>query len=211
MPHRPARTGRAAARVVAGVGAGAALLSLTACSALPAETPAAGTATPARQPAEPAGPPAVLVRGTEVEEATPRPRLRSRVTRVAGELSDVRRERVARQARAVVRGYLDGAFAGQDGPFEGFVAELRRATRADEQVLVGDGETEVVRARAWFAVAAPHGRPVGLTARLAVELADPDRGAAATALTRRLLMTRVEGKWRVFGYDVARSTDEEQR
>ncbi len=211
MPHRPARTGRAAARVVAGVGAGAALLSLTACSALPAETPAAGTATPARQPAEPAGPPAVLVRGTEVEEATPRPRLRSRVTRVAGELSDVRRERVARQARRTVRGYLDGAFAGEDGRFDGFLGELRRAIGADEQVLAGDGQTEVARARVWFAVAAPHGKPAGLTARLAVELTDPDRGEAVTSLTGRLLMTRAEGEWQVFGYDVARSTDGEGR
>ena len=201
MPHRPAWTRRAVA--VTGAGTGAAVL-LTACSAIAVEAPDAG-------PARPTGSPVALVHETEVRERPPEPRLRSRVTRVAGELSDVRRERVARQARAVVRGYLDGAFAGQDGPFDGFVAELRRATRADEQVLVGDGETEVVRARAWFAVAAPHGRPVGLTARLAVELADPDRGAAATALTGRLLMTRVEGKWRVFGYDVARSTDKEQR
>ena len=213
MPHRPARTGRAAARVVAGVGAGAALLSLTACSVLPAATPAAGPATPARQPAgptgpaEPAGPPAVVVRGTEVEEAPPGPWLRSRVTRVAGELSDVRRERVARQARATVRGYLDGAFAGEDGRFDGFLGELRRAARADEQVLAGDGRTEVARARAWFAVAAPHGKPVGLTARLAVDLTDPDRGEAVTSLTGRLLMTRAEGEWQVFGYDVARSTD----
>ena len=76
---------------------------------------------------------------------------------------------------------------------------------------MGDGQTEVVRARAWFAVAAPHGRPVGLTARLALDLTDPERGAAATSLTGRLLMTRAEGEWRVFGYDVARSTGGEQR
>ena len=63
--------------------------------------------------------------------AAPRVELRSRVTRVAGHLSDVRRERVGRQARATVRDYLDGAA----------FAELCRAkgiSRDDTVVFYGD-------------------------------------------------------------------------
>jgi hypothetical protein len=56
----------------------------------------------------------------------------------------------------------------------------------------------VTRAEAWFSVAAPEGRPVGVTARLRVEL-------ASGSVTGRLLLSRADGAWQVFGYDLARS------
>ena len=176
------------------------LLSLTACSA-PSENGPAQNGPRASAPRAASG--AVLMLDTR-EPAAPGDAavLRSRVTRVAGRLSDVRRDRVARQARAVVEGFLGGAFGSEGDPLRSFTGDLRRAARSDE--LVVQPGVEVTHAAAWFAVAAPTGRPVGITARLAVDLADGDR---TTSVTGRLLLTRVEREWRVFGYDLARSTE----
>jgi len=177
----------------------AALVLLAACSASPAQTPRADD--PDR------GSPVVRVQGASDPGADPHVPLRSRVTRVAGHLSDVRRDRVARQARATVQDYLDGAFtASGRGPFRLFEAGLRRAARADQEVLTraggptgraGGRETTVTGAAAWFSVAAPGGRPVGITARLRVDL-------SAGSLTGRLMLTPADGRWQVFGYDLAR-------
>src|SRR3712207_4900935 len=108
-------------------GTGAALLLVAACSAAPETTPAA------RVPAA-GGSAAVLVHDVDADPGT-RPALRSRITRIAGELSDVRRERVARQARAAVQDYLEAAFT-DDGrrPFRRFQPGLRGAARADRRV-----------------------------------------------------------------------------
>jgi hypothetical protein len=174
----------------------AAVVLLTSCSAAPAGTP--GAVVP-----EAAGSEAVLVNDTGGRAAAPRVELRSRVTRIAGHLSAVRRERVARQARATVQDYLEAAFTDSGAPpFQGFQPGLRKAARADERVLVGARHTTLTRARAWFAVAAPHGRPVGVTARLRVDVASMARHARA--LTGRLLLTWSDGRWQVFGYDLAR-------
>jgi hypothetical protein len=177
-------------------GTAALVLVVTGCSAAPGPTPGASAPDPGASPA-------VLVHERGEPVAAPRVALRSRVTRIAGHLSDVRREQVARHVRATVRDYLDGAFAAADGgPFSRFQAGLRRAARADEEVLADPEDATVTRARAWFAVAAPEGRPVGVTARLRVDL---DAGGAPASLTGRLLLTRADGRWQVFGYDLARS------
>jgi hypothetical protein len=172
------------------------LLLAAACSSGPGVVAGAGVPDPGTSGA-------VLV-GDTGQPSAPRVELRSRVTRVAGQLSDVRRERVARQARATVRDYLEGAFAAADhGPFDRFQAGLRRTARGDERVLASTGtagQVRVTHAAAWFSVAAPGGRPVGVTARLRVELAGP-----SGSLTGRLLLTRSDGEWQVFGYDLARS------
>jgi hypothetical protein len=131
----------------------------------------------------------------------PRVELKSRVTRVAGHLSAVRRERVERQARATVEDYLQGAFAGGDRPFADFVPALRRQAAADAAVLRSRAADGTTRANAWVAVAAPRGRAVGATARIAVTV--PDGGSTST-LTGRLLLTVEGSRWRVFGYDLAR-------
>ena len=181
-------------------GPGAALL-LAGCSVLPDAAPADGSpssAGPTPTPAVPAGVDSAPEPDSGVE-------LRGRVTRVAGHLSDARRERVTRRAGAVVEDYLDAMTAPGDDLPEGFVRELRPAARADDRVLGPGNDVEVERARAWFSVAAPGGRPVGLTVRLAVDLAPKGGGTPAGTLTGRLFLTRVAGDWRVFGYDLARS------
>jgi hypothetical protein len=173
--------------------AAAVLVALTACSAPDRGTPASGAA------AEPNGS-RLVVHEAGAERQDPRLELTSRVTRIAGHLSDVRRERVTRQVREVVADYLQAAFVDGEHPFETFVPGLRRAARADAPVLEGGGE--VVKAAAWFSVAAPGGRAVGVTARLAVDLRADD--GTASSVTGRLLLTKAGATWHVFGYDLAR-------
>ena len=173
--------------------AAAVLVALTACSAHDAATSASGAA------AEPDGSRLVVHEAGAVKQDPPL-ELTSRVTRIAGHLSDVRRERVARQVREVVADYLEAAYADGGHPFKTFVPGLRRAARADAPVLEGDGE--VVKAAAWFSVAAPRGRAVGVTARLAVDLRTDD--GTASSVTGRLLLTKEGAEWLVFGYDLAK-------
>ena len=194
--------------------AGAALLALTACSGIqdgrgdqagasepaPASGPVLVDGAEQTTAADPAGPAGPAVGGEPLEGLGHL--LRSRVTRVAGPLTDVRRDRVARRARAVVAGYLESAFLRTGDPFRAFTGEARRAARSDGELLTGSRGVELRRAHAWFSVAAPGGRPVGLTARVLVELAD---GRRAESVTGRLLLTRTADGWRVFGYDLARS------
>ena len=201
--RRAARRGPAVRVVLVGL---VVVATQVACSA-PAGVLAGEGVAPAPELAAAAAPGAVLLHrprpvapvatGSGVE-------LHSRITRIAGHLSDVRRERVTRRAGSVVAGYLDGALDGtpdrKGHALADFTAAAGRAARADGQVLRPRRPVEVTRARAWFAVAAPHGRPVGLTARLSVE------GEEGTpVLTGRLLMTEVDGAWQVFGYDLARA------
>ena len=203
-PARPLARPRTLTRAAA---AGVAFLVLAACAGMEEGRfeGAGGTASVPVQAADqaadgPAGPAGPAV-GDDPADGIGH-LLRSRVTRVAGPLTDVRRDRVARRARVVVTGYLEGAFLGTSDPFRAFTGRPRRAARSDAELLAGSGGVELRRAHAWFSVAAPEGRPVGLTARVRVELAD---GRRAESVTGRLLMTRTEDGWRVFGYDLARS------
>ncbi len=185
--------------LAAATGTGAAVVALAGCSGLDSTTSGASP-----EPSRSAG---VPVHEAGATEPTPEVELRTRVTRVAGHLTDVRRERVAREARATVEDYLEGAFAGGERPFSGFLYGVRQAARRDAPVLRGGDGVGVTRAAAWFSIAATHGRPVGVSARLFVELPSSSGGRAPT-LTGRLLLTRLggqhEGEWHVFGYDLAR-------
>ena len=203
MHPGPARTrpGRRVTRLVLVVvavviTAAAAVLAVTTSSARDTG-PAPGTAAGTRPGV---GTPLLADPSSEI-------RLRSRVTRVAGQLTDVRRDRVARRAHATVLAYLETA-SGGDAPWRGAVRGLRREARADAPVLRGTEELGPADARAWLSVAAPHGRAVGVTARLAVTL-PPDDGPAVS-VTGRLLLTPRAGRggtaWQVFGYDLARGT-----
>ena len=208
-PARPLARPRTLSRAGAAGATGAAFLALAACAGIEdGRFDGAGASEPAASP--PSGP--VLVHGADRAAGGPAVKddpadrighlLRSRVTRVAGPLADVRRDRVARRARAVVAGYLQGAFLHTGDPFRAFTGRARRAARSDGELLTESRGVELRRAHAWFSVAAPEGRPVGLTARVLVELAD---GRRAGSVTGRLLMTRTADGWRVFGYDLARS------
>ena len=147
--------------------------------------------------------------------------VRARVTRVAGRLAARDRTRLAVQVGRTVAAYTDAAFLTGSYPrsafgtsFGAFTDEAGVSARRSVALLtnqpLGDTTRSVraTRRTAYLSVLAPAGRVSGVTA--AVDLVfRVDRVEAAdrrVRLTGRLLLTQDRsGRWRIFGYDVARS------
>ena len=190
------------------------LVALTGCTGGPAEPPADR---PVRQPAT-----GELTTG-ELTTLAPKPvPLRVRVTLVFGKLPRPARQSVQRRIGRVVGDYFDAAFLAGDYPrsdfgdaFATFTRGAAARARADRDLLtnrtLGPATVAVtpLRREAFVSVLAPRRRAVGATARVrlvfrAVREGRPD---SRVRLTGRLMLTRgASGRWRIFGYDVARST-----
>jgi hypothetical protein len=148
-------------------------------------------------------------------EAVVRPlRLPTAVTRVHGDLTKEQRRRVAVGAKEVITGYLEAAYlhqrpgSGYRGSFPGFTLGARALALKDTAVVSDrsfDGSTVKPRGGvAYVSVVAPHGHPVGATARVSVDLAVADSQRTKwVTVTGRLLLTPRTNKWRIFGYDLA--------
>ncbi len=151
----------------------------------------------------------------------PRPApVRIRVTRVSGSLSVPARAVLARKIGQVVSTYVDDALLGGPQPrtdfadaFDTFTPGARDRARDDEALLtnieLGPTTDQLVprRQTAYLSVLAPSRVAVGVTARLdvrylALRTAKPDM---LVRVQGRLLLTRTEPGWAVFGYDLSRS------
>lgn len=189
----PGRSRRALAGLVLVLGS----LGLAGCTARSDSAPVP-TQSPSPSPPE-------VTRATGLD-------VRARVTRVAGDLSDPRRRQLSRSVRTVVAAYLDAAFLEGGGDLPGFTASARSLARRDLDVLSAEGLGGVDRvqprpgrpAHVYVAAVAAHGRAVGATARLSLDLAVTTDGASAPARLRgRLVLTPTDRGWRIFGYDLA--------
>ena len=150
--------------------------------------------------------------------------LRTGVTRVIGELEPAARKRLARTVDALVGRYLKVAFLdprsrsdtsdeAATSRFPGFTPGARVQAVADRRLLTAaslrdaDRVTPVL-ATAYVSVVAPQGKPVGATARLALDLrvsADEGNRPVRVRVRGRLLLTPTSQGWRIFGYDLAQS------
>ncbi len=149
--------------------------------------------------------------------------VRTSVTRVHGELSDRGREALVRHAERLITGYVAAAYFHQRpgsayrGSFPGFTRGARKlalkdtATTSDRTYVDAD-EIRPRGAVAFLSVVAPHGRPVGVTARLELKLAvvQGDR-TRWRKVSGRLLLSPGAHRWRVFGYDLAMAPTAPQR
>lgn len=179
-----------------------AVTTVTACSGgdAPEEpTPGASTAEPTPQQPEP--------------EAVP---TRVRMGKVVGRLPAPRRKQLRRQVRPVVDGWLDRQWV--DGPwprevgdgFPGFTRQATRQARRDRGVTtLGDLGTridgvEVTRRAVRVDAVAAGRRPVGVTARVKLDLRTSGQVSRKVTLRGRLMLTRTKGGWKVFGYDVTK-------
>lgn len=195
MPKPVRRTAAAAALALAlAAGAGA-------CSESDEAEPAAD-ATPTAEPAAP----------VERTVAT-----RVSVGQVSGRMSRQVRQRLERQVVAVVDGWTEAAYLGGDYPrrafadaWPGFTRGARDQARRDRALMsnqdIGD-RIDGVRPRRSVVVVdvlAPGGRPAAVTARMSLRFATTGDLERTVRVQGRLFLTRVDGVWKVFGYDVTK-------
>jgi hypothetical protein len=144
------------------------------------------------------------------------------VTHVAGRLRHADRTAVTGGVRRVLATYARQAFLGGpypskhfSGSFSAFTAGAAEDARRDQSLLTNadlaatTDSVRLTRATAYVSVLAPRGHPAGGSAAVdwvfAVDRGD--RAAERVHLQGRLLLTKEKtGAWRIFGYDVHRST-----
>ncbi|RYP86415.1 hypothetical protein EKO23_08895 [Nocardioides guangzhouensis] len=152
-------------------------------------------------------------------QPAPEMKVQSRVMTVAGELSKRKRRVVARDVGAVVDRWFDAAYLGGDYPrkhigdaWPGFTVGARRLAKRERTLTSNallvdniDG-VEAVRKVVRVDVFSPKRRPAGATARFRLVYDTTGDIARRVDVRGRLLLTRTQGRWRVFGFDMVRST-----
>jgi hypothetical protein len=174
---------------------------------------AAGCRDSDEDPGDPGGPDAVT-------SATPAERevvTQVAVGKVAGRLPRAAADRLSDEVGDVVDGwvraaYLDGTYPRRDfsDSWPGFSAGARRLAHGDRALMsnedIGariDG-IEPHRIRVRLDVLAVKQRPVGVTAHVAVGFGTTGEVERQVRVTGRLFLTRGDGGWQVFGYDIAK-------
>ncbi|CAN5891883.1 hypothetical protein BH20ACT6_BH20ACT6_12640 [soil metagenome] len=149
---------------------------------------------------------------------------RTRVTRVAGrwpgDKSGPRTTRLERGVGRVVHRWLDEAFVSPRyptkrfaGSFESFTPGARKDARSQlwltTNATLGPTLVDAVPLRRQLLVSAlaPAGRAVGATAKVDLMLRTLRKSGRRTQLrlTGSLSLARLDGAWRIFGYDLQRS------
>jgi type IV pilus biogenesis protein CpaD/CtpE len=112
----------------------------------------------------------------------------------------------------VSAGYSAGAASGDSYPkaFAGWTRDAARLARRDDDVttnaVMGKDLSSVVIAssRARLYVFSAKGRTGGATARVSVRMTGERQDGSSTsyAVTGSLYLTREQGRWRIFGYDL---------
>lgn len=176
-----------------------------------------GACSGADEPAEPVARPSA----TSSSAPTPEPPapLVSRVTvsKVTGKLSGQRRRQLAKAVGAVVDGWWDAAYVGGEYPrrdfknaFPGFTKGAKAVAHRDRRLMtnldIGARVEQVTatRRRVRVDALAVRGRPVGATARVILGFKTAGEVHRRVEVRGRLLLTRSEGRWRVFGYDLTK-------
>jgi hypothetical protein len=156
--------------------------------------------------------------------ATTQPPLRTttQVGQVVGKLPRAQQRVAAQQVSRVVDRWWRAAYLGDDFPrrrlgdasFPAFTRGVTAQARADRTLMTNVGlgrrveEVTATRRRVTVDLLATGGRARTATARIGLDFrvsgGAGDRGPERVAIRGRLVLTKVEGHWRVFGYDVTR-------
>jgi hypothetical protein len=191
------RSIRTAPRRAAVVALAAILLAFTGCSgddepgAEPSPTPTAS------------GPPPVETKAT--------------IGVVSGKLPDAERERLKKKVKAVVDDWLDAAYLAGDYPrsdfadafphfSKGAAREARRDGRLMSNEKVGRRVESVAATKRQLRidVLAAGRKAVGVTGRFTLTMDLAGEVNRSEQVSGSLFLTRREGSWQVFGYDVKR-------
>lgn len=135
---------------------------------------------------------------------------------VVGQLPGPRRRALLAQVTPVVDGWLDAAYVGGTWPREisdaypGFTAEAARQARRDQELTSNAEVSEridglaVTNRAVRFDVLAAGRRPVGVTARIALDYKTTGEVVSKVSVRGRLRLTQVRDHWRVFAYDLTK-------
>ena len=196
---------RPIARLVAAVVLPVLLTGTTACSG-DQEAPRAAPTSPTAD-------------ATAQESATPEPSAdvttTSQVKKVVGKLEKGGRGRLVEAVTPVIDRWWEAAYLGGTWPrtsfddaFPGFTQGATKEARRDEELLsnadIGAEVTGVSATRrdVRLDVIAPSTRTAGVTARIMLDFATTGEQPHEVSVRGRVFLTRKQGTWRIFGYDV---------
>lgn len=198
--------GRTAAAMVAAV----CLMSTSACSG---EQP--GTAS---SPGSSAASSATVGDPATTSTAAAPLTTQTEVKKVVGKLKTGGRGRLAKAVTPVVDAWWEAAYLGGTWPrtsfgdaFPGFTHGAAQEARGDQDLLsnadIGSGVTGVSATQrdVRLDVIAPSGRIAGVTARIALDFETTGEQPHQVSVRGRVFLTRKEGTWRIFGYDVRKA------
>ncbi len=158
---------------------------------------------------------------TADEGAAPAPSVttRTRIRHVHGRLPDARRKAVRRGVGKIVDGwweaaYLDGPYPRSSFPaaFPGFTRGAETRARADKALLTnqtaGPGIDSVTARQRSVSldILAVGGHARSVTAHFVLRLRTTGTKQGTTVVRGRLFLTRRNGPWRIFGYDVSKGS-----
>ncbi|GAB3196364.1 hypothetical protein GCM10027062_05500 [Nocardioides hungaricus] len=178
----------------------------------------AGACSGADDPGEPAAESPRGTFGPAVERAVP---TRVSLGQVTGRMDRQARQRLMREVTDVVDGWTEAAYLGGSYPrrgsanawadaWPGFTRGARDQARRDRALMsnqdIGDRIDGVTPRRSVLVldVLAAQGRPVGVTARVRLGFRTTGDLERTVRVTGRLFLTRTDGQWQVFGYDVSK-------
>lgn len=143
----------------------------------------------------------------------------TRIHRVYGRLPEARRKAVRHDIGRLVDRWWKAAYLGGTYPrdgfpdaFPGFTRGAEREARADKALLTnqtGGARIESVTPRkrsVTIDIMAVGGQARSVTARFLLRFRTTGDKVGDTVVRGRLLLTRRNGPWRVFGYDVAKGS-----
>jgi hypothetical protein len=143
---------------------------------------------------------------------------RTTVGVVAGRLGKDQRRRAERAVTDVVQRWFDRAYVGGQWPrsgfresgFPGFTRGARAQAVKDVEMLTNKPLGERVESvtptasRITLDLLAAGGRPVAGTARFRLAFETEGKVERHVVVSGRLMLTRLESGWRIFGYDVTK-------
>jgi hypothetical protein len=143
---------------------------------------------------------------------------RTTIGRVVGRLPHKDRKRLADAVTPVVQRWFNAAYVGGDYPrkdfsdaFPGFTAGARAEARRDLGLMTNQGIGERIEgvtpkaSRLRLDVLAVRKHPSAVTARFRLAFRTEGDLERKVQVGGRLLLTRSDGGWRIFGYHVAKS------
>jgi hypothetical protein len=143
---------------------------------------------------------------------------RTTIGRVVGRLPHKDRKKLVAAVTPVVQRWFNAAYVGGDYPrrdfgdaFPGFTAGARAEARRDLGLMSNQGIGKRIEgitpkaSRVRLDVLAAHQHPAAVTARFRLAFRTEGDLERKVQVGGRLLLTRSDGGWRIFGYHVAKS------